>query len=63
MFVSDCMHDLAGAEWSSLCPMSRRHRNETMRLYGLNDMSVVRPSMLRLASAVLAYPPFIVQVR
>ncbi len=63
MFGSDCMHDLAGAEWSSLCPMSRRHRNETIRLYGLNDMSVVRPSMLRLAGAVLAYPPFIVQVR
>jgi len=34
-----------------------------MSLYGLNDMSVVRPSMLRLAGAVLAYPPFIVQVR
>ncbi len=63
MFGSECMHDLAGAEWSCLCPVSRRHRIETMRLYGSNDMSVVRPSMLRLAGAVLAYPPFIVQVR
>ncbi len=34
-----------------------------MCLYGMNDMSVVRPSMLQLAGAVLAYPPFIVQVR
>ncbi|KAL0024457.1 hypothetical protein WJX77_006172 [Trebouxia sp. C0004] len=54
-------HIQLGAEWSRLCPMSSRHRHETMCLYGMNDMSVMRPSMLRLAGAVLAYPPFIVQ--
>ena len=58
---TNCMHDLVGAEWSCLCPMSIRHRQETMRLYGTNDMSAVRPSILRLAGAILAYPPFIVQ--
>ena len=63
MFGSDCMLEFAGMEWSCLCPMSRRHRNETMHLYGMNDMSVVRPSLLRMAGAVFLYPPFIVQVR
>ncbi|DBA67666.1 TPA: hypothetical protein ACH3X2_001259 [Trebouxia sp. C0005] len=54
-------HIEQGMEWSCLCPMSRRHRNETMHLYGMNDMSVVRPSLLRMAGAVFLYPPFIVQ--
>ena len=53
----------AGAEWSVLNePVSSRQRIETVRLYGTNDMSVLRPNFLKMIAAILAYPHFIVQV-
>ena len=42
--------------------MPSRQRIETVRLYGTNDMSVLPPNFIKMIAAILAYPPFIVQV-
>ena len=52
----------AGAEWTIFNPPFNWQRRDVQLLYGSNDMSVGRPSFLRMAGEVLIFPPFLVQV-
>ena len=53
----------AGAEWDRFNMAASWNRKERAHLYGLNDMSVGRPSFPRMFLSALSNPMYLVQVR